>query len=837
MENVHTIIPSEWEVAQCTSGPSGEIRPEDLKDWIPAAVPGAIQYDLIAAGRMKNPYARTQNALDAAWAARSDWLYRAVLDLSAFSRSELDKSEAELVLEGVDTFSEIRVNGMWIGRTENAYRVYRFPISGEVLHSGRNELCVHLFSHETGIAGKREEADRLHRDGLTEGLLGKALIRRYQRSFYASSSLLNLGTGVLGIGINRPVQLKLYRDSSIEDVVFRTTDLTENGACGELSVSIRGRICGCRIRAQLRDPGGRIVYQKSWPAQNAEHCSIILPKAHLWWPRGYGDPYLYQLQVELLRDGKRLDLKEIETGFKTVELITQGSRGEKTFRFRVNGKEIFIRGENYVPMDYIKVYAEPEKYRRLFMLLKDQGINLLRMWGGGAVESDDFYRFCDRNGILLWQDFFLHSNVYPDYDEAFCSNFKKECEGILRTVRRHVCLALLCGGNEQLEGWDEWGWKQEMDRPYGIRLTQTMIPELAGRLCPGTPYITNSPHGGRWPQSPVEGECHSWGNFYNALKDPLFVTETCWTTESYSRPETLEKVMGLKVDDYAGCGWPDRWKETTSLPLYLKLPFSSWFEYGSLREYLHALEVEQSRADYEALSQFRFHSPSNHGVIYWSMNKGGPLFQFGCVDYDLLPLKSYYVVKRLFKDLAVHTYRDMNTFRIAVSEHGTETGPITVRTVLMNTDGRILEEKVKNIRLHSGEVRVLTLLKTAYQEITDRTTHLVYVSAGRKGKILAEDVLLLCPIAELQVREPDFAISARRLGSDSGRWSLRVRSTAFVEMLEIESPQRIVCSDNNCPMMPDQDYEFEIQQMDPEAHLELEIGSLGCQKHLYQFFE
>ena len=837
-DHIRFVTPSDWKVEWCDRGLPQGVLPAESEDPVPASVPGAVQYDLIAAGRLKNPYACTQNALDAAWVAKNDWICRAVLDLSGFPQKELVTTEPELCFEGVDTFSEIWVNGVLIGKTENAYRVYRFPVPEGVLIRGRNVLCVRLFNHDGAIADKRAAAERLHRDGLTEGLLGKALIRRYQRSFYASSSLLNLGTGVLGIGINRPVYLKLYRDAAIEEIVFRTTDLTENGACAELLATVRGNAEGCRFSAELRDRSGRTVFRKAWPAQREEGCAVIVPKARLWWPNGYGEPYLYELRVKLLAgDGTVLDERKTQAGFRTVELIRRGARGEKTFFFRVNGKEIFVRGENNVPMDYIKVYADPDKYRRLFILLKDQGINLLRMWGGGAVESDEFYQFLDRNGILLWQDFFLHSNVYPDYDEAFCDNFRKECEGILRRVRQHTCLALICGGNELLEGWDEWGWKQEMDRPYGIRLSESMLPALAQQLCPDIPYIVNSPHGGKWPQSPVEGECHSWGNYYNALKDPLFVTETCWTTESYSRPETLQKVMDLPVDEYAGTGWPDRWKKTTSLPLYLKLPFSSWFEYGSLREYLHALEVEQARADYSALGSFRFHSPSNRGIIYWSMNKGGPLFQFGCVDYDLLPLKSYYVVKRLFRDVAVQTYRDMNTFRTAVSVHGKRSGSALVRAVIMDTDGRIYEEASKRIRLNAGQTRQLDLLKTDYSDITDRTAQFVCCSVSVGGKIAAEDVLLLCPISELQVREPDFAVSAQKIGTQPGRWQLHLTASAFAAMLEIESPGPVVCSDNACLVMPGQEYVFEITQMDDRDSLDLEIGSLGCRRHRYHFEE
>lgn len=417
------------------------------------------------------------------------------------------------------------------------------------------------------------------------------------------------------------------------------------------------------------------------------------------------------------------------------------------------------------------------------------------------MEAPSFYERCDRMGILMWQELFLHSNVYPDYDPAFVREFLAESEDVLRRVRGHPCLCLISGGNEQLEGWDEWGWRTRMDRFHGERLIREALPPLAARMCPELPYICNSPHGGKWAQSPVEGECHNWGNFYNATKDPVFVTETCWTTESYSRPETLKRYMGLDVDAFRGKGWPDRWRERTGLPLFTRMPYSRWHEMDSLRDYLHSLEVEQFCADRSALSQYRFHSPSNRGVIYWSMNKGGPLFQFGCVDYGGFPLMAYYAVKRAFAPVAVHAYRDVCDVVVMLSSHAAEGKEVLVEAFHLGRKGTERERWSRAMHLEHGELLCVMRLEGLYNRVADRTGECVYVCVrGDDGTAVADDLLLFCPLSEFDSTAGKPRADAESRGE--GRWRLTVSSDRPIHMVELEGNHKLLFSDNYFPLMP-----------------------------------
>jgi beta-mannosidase len=655
------------------------------------------------------------------------------------------------------------------------------------------------------IAGKIDETEKhLHNGKNVEGTVGKSLIRRYQRSFFSgSSSLLNLGTGVLGIGINREVQLLLCPGAYLSDFFYRTEKIESGKSSGKLIFTAENAGENTKIKFTISDADGASVAagEKTVTAGEQEiPFSINNPK--LWWPAGSGEPYLYTLKAELIQNGKIVQEIKQRIGIRTVELVKRDETGKKTFYFKINGRKVIIHGENHIPLNYIKSYGEKEEYDRIFRLLENQQVNLIRMWGGGVVEDDSYYERCDEKGILIWHDMFLHSNLYPDYDPKFVKDFLLEAEGVIRLVRPHPCFALICGGNEQQEGWDEWGWKGYVDRFYGEKLFNEYLPPLAERLCPDLPYIPNSPHGGKWAQSPVEGECHNWGNFYNSTKDPLFVTETCWTSESYSRPETLKKYMGLDVDapEFSSLGWTEKWKDRTSLGIFNRMPYSNWFSAETLRSYLHGLELEQLRSDYSALSMYRFRSPSNSGVVYWSFNKGGPLFQFGCVDYGGWPMMPYYAVKRVFAPLAVHAYRDVLDIVVMLSNHAAEAPKVRVEAYHLDKKGKELGKWEWDLKPEPGALIRVQRLDGLYSKVCERTEEVIYVCAFHEGKLIADDMLFLCPFSEYEGEYHPLTLGVEKLGTE--KWRITIGAKTPVRLIELESSHKLLYTDNYFPIVP-----------------------------------
>ncbi|MDR3247773.1 MAG: beta galactosidase jelly roll domain-containing protein [Treponema sp.] len=837
---------TEWQAAQYDTALADHQAPVDKGDWFnahafTAKVPGAIQYDLLARGKIANPYASTKAAFDCAWVAKSDWLYKAQFDTPP---SALSAKTVILRLNGIDTFSEVWLNGVFLGDTENAMRVWDFPLQSGLLFSGKNTLLVRVKAHDRMVADMVPEAQKRLRNGSEiEGTLGKSLIRRYQRSFFAGGfSLLNLGTGVLGIGINRDVELLIYPGAYLSDVFWRTEKIEASGdaatsAAGKVFYTAEKAGSDTTISVTIVDAAGTVVAKAEKPLGAGENSiDFNIDKPKLWWPVGYADfgygaAYLYTLKVVVSEKGKATQEIEQKIGIRTVELVKKDPSGKHTFFFKVNGRKILIHGENHVPLDYIKCYATEAEYDRIFKIMKNQNVNLVRIWGGSVVELDSYYKRCDEMGILVWHDMFLHSNTYPDYDEKFTANFMAEVEGIIRMMRPHTCFALICGGNEQQEGWDEWGWQGTLERFFGEKYITELIPPVAARLCPDLPYIPNSPHGGVDCQSPVIGECHNWGNFYNSTKDPLFVTETCWTHESYSRPETLKKYMDLDVDapEWKTLDWPARWRERTHLGLHDRMPFSNFFTYGSLRDYLHNLELEQLRADYSALSEYRYRSPSNSGVVYWSNNKGGPLFQFGCVDYGGYPIMPYYAVKRIFDPIGVHAHRDVKDIVVMLSNHSAETQSLSVEAWHLDKSGKQLGFWTWDSVIESGGLVRIAQLENLYEKIHNRLEEIVYVCAVQKGKLVADDMFFPCPFREFEGEYQPLKVLTEKLKADT--WRITLEASSPIRLLELESNQKLLYTDDYFPLINGKTKTVEAHLLEKtnDGPVQLRVGILGSQ--------
>jgi len=826
-----------WKVSPYTRNESnGEVFP-DLKDltWIEAAVPGAVHYDLIKAGKLKNPFESSESARVAAWVEKTDWIYSNTFSID---RDSIASSKIILQFNGIDTYADIWLNGQFLGETANAFREYKFEVSNMLLKAEDNVLIVQVKNHYRMIQPKVKEAKRMARTGEASGLLGKSLIRRYQRNFYGGSSLLNLGTGVLGIGIYKSVQMFIFPGAYIENSHVVIESITSQEARAYIEVEIKK---GIHEKALLKIEGILWETNEARPVALStlitKESSIKLPLAitepKLWWPKGYGEPNLYNLTINIYEGDVLLHSIKKLVGLKKVELVEALESGRKTFFIKVNGRKVHARGFNPIPVDYIKVHDSWDVYDRLFKIMKNANTNIIRIWGGGAIESDQFYDTCDRLGIMLWQDFFLHSNVYPDYDPDFVEEFKQESIELVKKLRSHACLTILCGGNEQQEGWDEWNWKDDMDSFYGEKLSKELLPEVADKYCPEIPFINNSPHGGKWGQSPVEGDMHCWGNFYNAMKDPQFVTETCWNLESYSRPETLKESMGLDVDQYNYRGWHEKWNQITGLELMTRFPHSNYFDVSTLRSYLHSLEIEQARADYNALTVLRLRSSSCNGIIYWSLNKGGPLFGFGCVDYKGYPLMNYYTIKRIYANILIGIYRDIDDIKVVASNLTGEEVLGEVRVVHLNEKGTVLKEWKKSVTLPSDYTGRIYDIEGYYQTIVDRTKEIIHTQLVINGNIVSEDTLYFCPFSEFAIGDKPITANVSKIDKDN--WSIEIESCEVSKMIELDGSKKLLFSDNYFTLIPGVKKQININLLEDtnDRELELSVSSLDNLKVLH----
>ena len=300
---------------------------------------------------------------------------------------------------------------------------------------------------------------------------------------------------------------------------------------------------------------------------------IKIKNAKLWWPRGYGESPLYVFEASLLSpDGKLLDSKRINVGLRTVNLkrsdvFKNGDKGE--FAFYVNGRKIYIKGTNWVPLDALHS-RDPQHLQKTLEMAVDLNCNMLRCWGGNVYESDAFYDFCDKNGILIWQDFSLACTT-PPQDDDFAKAMEIEARSVVERLRHHPSLALWAGNNENDSSFY---WLFNSNRlnidPSKERISRKVLPEVLYELDPTRPYLPSSPYYSNdvFENKADPSEVHLWGprGYYKApfytSSNAHFVSEIGY--HGCPNRESLEKMFDKKHlypwTDAKNLKWNKQWQ-------------------------------------------------------------------------------------------------------------------------------------------------------------------------------------------------------------------------------------------------------------------------------------
>lgn len=821
------MLDGQWELSRLTEIPEAGNAPElsDL-EWIPAQVPGEVHLDLMRAGIIDNIYASKSAAQKGLWVCDADWVYRYTFDIPESMRLA---SHVFLHFDSIDTFSDVFINGVRVGSTQNAFIRETFSLAQAPLKAKGNTLTVHIKPHRrmtkdlAALALSTCAVDS--EDGRTAAAT-RNVTRRSQRTY--SADIMGFGFYVTGIGIPKSVWLEAYPEIYVEDAIFRVIEANESRATVQLEAKLSGDPGGLYASFSLTDElEGAKQYRWTFPViQGTAGGVVVLSEPSLWWPNGYGKQNLHRLSVEVFCEERRLDRADLRVGIRKVDLIRKLPNQRATFQFRVNGRDIYIFGGNMMAIDFITATGKPEESRRLLTLAVNANLNMLRLWGGGNNESDWFYDMCDEMGLMIWKDSHLHFMPYPDQDEGFVQNVTRETREMLRYLRNHACFAAYCGANEMHEGYQAYNYREMMDRFYGERFLYEIFPKLAQEMCPEAPFIIDSPHGEGLAQSPVDGDTHTWGNFYNATKDPLFSTETCWYDGSHPRPQTLEKVMGIRMADYASPGWHEKWYQLTGRELQGNHKYGEYYWLDSLAQYFKSLEIEQMLADYQGMNYLRCRSSSCNGLIYWPLNKGGLFIGFGCIDCDQRPLMSYYQLARVFRPVACHLYRDIDDIHLVAANskwHGLHT---QVSVVHMTSYGKVLHRWREDIFIAPGNANRLMTLRQYYRVIEDRKREFIHVDIFANEERICEDTLYFCMWPEFKNPEATLACTAAR--TEEG-FILHITSDAVVKALCIESDANLMLSDNYFSMLPGETREVAVRLLAPwDKPLSVTVSSLDC---------
>ena len=327
-----------------------QLREYATEEWLPGAVPGGVHTDLMAAGRIADPFVGDEE-LRVMWVAERDWEYRRNFVVEAALAAE---QCVALVFDGLDTLAEVSLNGELLGAADNMFRTWRWDVTGR-LRPGANELSVVFRSAVR--RGAELEAVR-HLDSVSNQLPGAPYLRKAPCHFG-----WDWGPKLPNIGFWQGVRLESWSVARVDDV--RLSQSVDGGRArirAQVAVE-RAASKAVELEAILRveHPNGRVDLARSFvPADGPiVDLSIDVAEPELWWPNGLGSQPLYRVEVELVAGGRTLDTRTLQIGLRTLELRREPDGWGESFTFVVNGVPVFAKGSNWIPADSFPARVTP----------------------------------------------------------------------------------------------------------------------------------------------------------------------------------------------------------------------------------------------------------------------------------------------------------------------------------------------------------------------------------------------------------------------------------------------------------------------------------------------
>lgn len=791
------------------------------EDYIPATVPGSVYHDLLANGRMEDPYYR-DNEMKALKIMEDDFEYMCVFDVEA----GLLKCDAVLLhFGGIDTVADIFFNGTRIASVENMHRTWEFPVK-EILRETGNELKVVLHSPTKYI---REAYAREHIPGSGDAMDGFPYLRKAHCMFG-----WDWGPRLPDAGIWRDVKLIGFNEARI-DSVYVTQVHADSRVTLKLDVDVErlgeehlrrfgrddDRLSGLSCRVILTGPEG----QKKIYSHEEAMAGIVVENPGLWWPNGYGNQPLYGLEVELLADcgngaaaipgegealGRILDTWKRRIGLRTITVCTDKDQYGEQFCHVVNGVKIFAMGADYIPEDNILPRVTPERTYNLLLQAKNANHNCIRVWGGGHYPGDAFWDACDELGLLVWEDFMFACAVY-DLTEEFEENIRAEFIDNIKRIRHHASLGLWCGNNEMesfMVPGNYWASKPRYMSDY-VKMYEYILPKVVKEYDPNTFYWPSSPSSGGGFDNPGDenrGDVHYWnvwhGNRpFTAYRKFHFRYVSEFGFQSFPSLKTCE-AFTLPEDRNIFSYVMEKHQRNASangkIMNYMQQTFLYPSDFDTL---LYASQLLQAEAIRYGVEHFRRNRGRCMGTVVWQLNDCWPVASWASIDYFGRWKALHYYEKRFFApvmlsceeegllsqkpDVNAQPYEVKKSIRLNVANETMEEARVTVRWALRNAEAEIRRQGECEVT-----VPALSSVWLERENMEDAALHGDYVSYEclKDGEVISGGTVLFCapkhfcftdPALEVCVEGDELVVTA-----DAYAKSVEIRNEAEDMLLE-----------------------------------------------------
>ncbi|MET3036943.1 glycoside hydrolase family 2 protein [Chryseobacterium sp. NRRL B-14859] len=657
------------------------------KSWLSAKVPGTVHLDLMNNKVIPDPF-KDENEKKVQWVENEDWDYQTQFTISS---KELENKNINLVFNGLDTFSEIYLNGKLLKKTDNMFRRWEVPVK-QNLRIGNNIIQVKFKSAVT--AGK-ELAKKVP---FTMPESPRSFVRKAQYQFG-----WDWGPRLVTAGIWKDVKLEFWNNAVLENTKIEQKSLTDKKADLRIHTSIVADQDG-KYTLTINDKPNEIKLKKG---RNKIEIPFVIENPKRWQPNGWGDPYLYDIKISLQQKSKVLSDEALKIGLRTIELVQEKDKKGKSFYFKVNGNPLYIKGTNWIPADSFSPRITKEKYQKLIKDSKEANMNMIRIWGGGIYEDEEFYKACDENGILVWQDFMFAGSFYPA-DEDFLNNVKEEIKDQVERIQNHPSIALWCGNNEIDEAIVNWGYQKQFNysksdslqvwKDYK-KLFHEVIPDAlkANLTADKNIYWPSSPSIG-WghKESLTEGDSHYWGVWWGEQPFEIYNDKVGRFMSEYGfqgmptmeaiksmfsgTPEFSLQDSTVKAHEKHARGWD-------IINGYMKRDYHVPADFV---KYNYVSQLLQARGMQMAIEAHRRAKPYNMGTLYWQLNDCWPVVSWSSIDYSGNWKAFHYQAKRSFEPTLISVAETDKAYEIyfindLLNAFGAESG-----AKLIDFEGNIL---------------------------------------------------------------------------------------------------------------------------------------------------
>ena len=816
-----------------------------------AAVPGTIHTDLLANKQIEDPFYRT-NEKSQQWIDKEDWEYSNSFQLS---EKEISRQNLRLDFKGLDTYADVYVNGSLVLKADNMFREWEIDIKS-LVKSGENQLRIYFHSPvKKGLELLNASAYTYPagNDQSENGGLGDKKVSVFTRKAGYHYGW-DWGPRFVTSGIWRPIELKAWDEARIKDVFIQQKSVKKEQAklTADFTVEANEAFTG-KVIVKDQSTGKELLSKQVEIEKGSSLISVPfnIENPKLWWSNGLGEPNRYQFEAQLVKDNLVISKYVLSTGLRSLKLVREKDETGESFYFELNGVAVFAKGANYIPNDNFLPRVSKADYEKVITDAKDANMNMLRVWGGGTYENDIFYDLCDKNGIMVWQDFMFACSMYPG-NEEFLENVKQEAKDNIVRLRNHPSIALWCGNNEINTAWSYfskagWGWKElyneeqreEIQKAY-MDIFHDILPDAVAEYTDGDDYWPSSPQAGFEPEKHAaydsrSGDMHYWGVWHglHPFEDfdkykARFMSEYGFqsfpdfeTVKKYTLPEDYNiesKVMAshqrsgignLRIKEYMGWDY--------------KVP-------ADFEEFLYMSQVLQARGIKTAVEAHRRARPYCMGTLYWQINDCWPVASWSSTDYYHKWKAMHYMVRKAYKPVLVSAFAKNDTLSIyGVSDLLVgKKGVLSLNLISFEGEQLFKQEIYVDLKANTSSV----LFKSSLADLLgkfDKKSVVLQMEVREEDRLLADGRYYFAKPKDQLLPEAKIDV---QLIEKEDRHFIQVSSDKLVRDLYLSfKDSDIRCSDNYFDLLPGEKRTIELTGNDLPKQSDLQI------RHLQQISE